>query len=70
MSQSTTTADTSLVMGRTVQHDPSGQGHAWRTVDASQLNPAVVEEIEGEIVDGGADNGQIVASNGQHYRWY
>jgi len=61
--------DTTLIMGCTVQHDASGQGHAWRTVDAATLNPAVVEEIEGEI-EAGSDEGEIVASNGLHYRWF
>lgn len=60
-----------------IQHDPSGVGHAWRTVDAAEIPADILTEIECEIVEGdgqiidsdGAVCDQYVASNGQHYRW-
>lgn len=57
------------IMGHVVQHDNSGVGHNWQTVDASELPPAIRIEIEGEIIDGKRRSGQIVGSNGLHYRW-
>jgi hypothetical protein len=56
----------SLVCGNQVQIDRSGQGHAWRDIDAQDIPASVREEIEGEMIDGGSE---LVASNGQHYRW-
>lgn len=58
-----------LVCDKQVQIDRSGQGHAWRDVSADDLPASIREEIEGEIIDGKKESGQIVASNGQHYRW-
>lgn len=58
-----------IVAGHRVQIDRSGQGHAWRKPNESELTPQVVMEIEGEIIDGKQESGQIVASNGLHYRW-
>ena len=55
------------VCGHRVQIDRSGQGHAW--VDIVDIPASVREEIEAEIVDGKRESGQIVACNGQHYRW-
>lgn len=63
------TTNHDLVCGKQVQADKSGQGHAWRNVSADDLPASVREEIEGEIIDGKKNEGQIVASNGQHYRW-
>jgi hypothetical protein len=57
------------IAGRIIQTDPSGVGHAWRTIDATDLYDPVREELEGEII-GGPDEGEIVASNGQRYRWF
>jgi hypothetical protein len=51
------------------QIDRSGQGHHWEDVDVTDLPSAVREEIAGEIVDGKRESGQIVGSNGMHYRW-
>lgn len=34
------------------------------------LTETVRMEIEGEIIDGGREEGEIVASNGLHYRWF
>lgn len=59
----------SLVCGKQVQLDRSGQGHAWRDVSADDLPADIRIEIDGEIIDGKKESGEIVASNGQHYRW-
>lgn len=56
------------ISGYTIQHDNSGVGHNWRTVD---LPPDVAEEIAAEIIDGGNEShGDYVATNGLHYRWF
>jgi hypothetical protein len=60
--------DGSLVCGCRVQFDPSGVGHAWTDIDAADLHPRIREVIEGEVIDGGRDSGEIV-SGGTHYRW-
>jgi hypothetical protein len=63
-------ADESLLCGRTVQHDNSGVGHNWRTVDARDLPAKVIEEIEYEIIDNEqTECDDSVATNGLHYRW-
>jgi hypothetical protein len=49
--------------------DRSGVGHCWVVVDDYALPPSVREEIEGEIIDGGREAGEIVAGNGLRYRW-
>lgn len=64
-----TTNETLLVAGCRVQIDRSGVGHCWRDVTEYDLTPTVREEIEGEIIDGGKDEGEITASNGLRYRW-
>lgn len=57
-------------IGPQVQFDPSGQGHAWRNIADDDIPADVVQEIEGEIIDGGQETcDDFVASNGQHYRW-
>lgn len=59
-----------LVCGNQVQFDASGVGHAWRNIDASDIPANIVEEIEGEMIDGGKDEcPDFVGSNGLHYRW-
>jgi hypothetical protein len=64
------TESESLIVGRQVQIDRSGQGQAWRDIDAQDIPVSVREEIEGEMIDGGVDDTDLfVASNGQHYRW-
>lgn len=59
------------VCGRTIQKDLSGgQGHCWRSISAEYLPYSIIEEIEGEILDGEMDAcDDFVGSNGQHYRW-
>jgi len=57
------------VAGHIVQHDASGQGHCWRTIHRDDIPAQIRLEIGGEIIDGRRDSGQIVASNGLHYRW-
>lgn len=53
-----------------IQHDNSGVGHNWRTIDADNLPPNIAEEIAAEIIDGGKEEcSDYVASNGLHYRW-
>ena len=60
----------SKVCGKTIEIDRSGQGHCWRTVSAGFIPYDIIEEIEGEILDGGrATCADFVASDGQHYRW-
>ena len=60
----------SKVCGKQIQIDRSGQGHCWRTISAGFIPYSVIEEIEGEILDGELDTcADFVASNGQHYRW-
>jgi len=63
-----TTSDQS-VAGHIVQHDASGQGHCWCTIHRDDIPVQIRLEIGGEIIDGRRDSGQIVASNGLHYRW-
>ena len=59
-----------LLCGTQIQVDRSGQGHAWRNIDARDIPHAVREEIEGEILDGGKEEvDEFVASNGARYRW-
>lgn len=59
------------VCGKTIQIDRSGgQGHCWRTIDRDDIPADIVEEIEGEIIDGKQQKcSDFVGSNGQHYRW-
>lgn len=64
-----TTTNDNLICGCKVQHDNSGVGHNWRTVDASDLPSSIREEIETEIAEGNEDCKDYVASNGLHYRW-
>ena len=60
----------SKVCGKQIQIDRSGQGHCWRTISAGFIPYSIIEEIEGEILDGGADSCEdFIASDGQHYRW-
>lgn len=62
--------DDTLVCGTQIQHDASGQGHAWRNIDAADIPANIREEIEGEMIDGGKDTcADFIASNGLHYRW-
>jgi len=62
--------ESGLVCGNQVQHDASGVGHAWRDIDASDIPANIVEEIEGEMIDGGLEScSEFVGSNGLHYRW-
>lgn len=59
-----------LVCDKQIQIDRSGQGHAWKNIDAEEIPPNIVQEIEAEIIDGKVTEGAIiVASNGLHYRW-
>jgi hypothetical protein len=61
----------SKVCGKTIMIDRSyGEGHCWRTVSAGFIPYDIIEEIEGEILDGDMDTCEdFVASNGHHYRW-
>lgn len=62
--------EATTICGAQIQIDRSGQGHAWRNIDASAIPANIVMEIEGEIIDGGNEScGDYVASNGLHYRW-
>lgn len=63
--------ESAKVCGRTIVQDAScGQGHCWETIHMDDLPASVREEIEGEMLDGGADEcDDFVASNGQHYAW-
>lgn len=65
-----TTATETTICGKTIQHDNSGVGHNWRTIDASDLPADLREEIAAEIIDGKQDTcNDYVATNGLHYRW-
>lgn len=68
-SEATTMETTLTIEGKTIQHDASGQGHCWRDIAAEDVPANIQEEIAGEIVDGGLESGEMVASNGLHYRW-
>jgi len=58
------------VCGNQVQHDNSGIGHNWRSIDAEAIPADIREEIAAEMLDGGQDDCELyVASNGCHYRW-
>lgn len=60
----------STVCDKKIQHDASGVGHAWRNIDRDDIPADIIEEIEGEIIDGGKDSCRdFVGSNGEHYRW-
>lgn len=64
------TNPTNTVCDKQIQHDASGVGHAWRNVDRNDIPADIIEEIEGEIVDGGKDScSDFIGSNGEHYRW-
>ena len=58
-----------IIAGKTIQIDRSGQGHNWKSIDASEIPFAVHNEIVCEIIDGERETGEIVASNGLNYRW-
>jgi hypothetical protein len=58
------------VAGCIIQHDASGVGHAWKTIAGDDIPADIVEEIEGEIFDGGKEScSDFIGSNGEHYRW-
>ncbi len=64
------TTNETLVCGNQVQMDKSGVGHCWVDVDACDLPASIVEELEGEMIDGGMeDGGEMTGSNGIKYRW-
>lgn len=64
-----TTIETT-VCGKRIQHDNSGVGHNWRNIDREDIPADIVEEIEGEIIDGKMDEcADFIGSNGLHYRW-
>lgn len=59
-----------LVCGNQVQEDRSGVGHCWVNVSAVDIPANIVEELEGEMIDGGKDDsGEMTGSNGIKYRW-
>jgi hypothetical protein len=50
--------------------DHSGQGHCWKLVDRSTMNPDVLLEIECEIVvEKKTSCDSFVAQNGLLYKW-
>jgi hypothetical protein len=62
--------ETKTVCGNQIQHDNSGVGHNWRDINREDIPANIVEEMEGEMIDGGKDEcADFVASNGLHYRW-
>jgi len=64
------TATESTICGKRIQHDKSGVGHCWRTVDARDIYSDIAEEIACEILDGGkSECSDYIATNGEHYRW-
>ena len=68
--ETTSDAAETLVCGHQIQHDASGQGHAWRNVNAESIPADIREEIAAEILDGRQETcAAYIASNGCHYRW-
>ena len=65
----TMTKTTKLICGKNIQHDASGQGHAWRTVSADEMPADTVEDIYACILDGERHCSLHVADGGEHYRW-
>jgi hypothetical protein len=65
------TAGESTVCGNVVQWDKSGgQGHCWRTIDRNDISADILDELEGEMIDGGKETCESFrASDGQYYRW-
>lgn len=59
-----------FVCSKQIQHDNSGVGHNWRSIDANEIPADIREEIEGEIIDGKKETcGDFIAGDGLHYRW-
>lgn len=52
-----------------IQYDASGQGHCWRNISPDELPVIILQEIEEDIIESLIDDGEIVGSNGLHYRW-
>jgi len=70
MSNEFSTEESTTVCGCQVQIDRSGVGHDFRDIAREDIPANIVEEIEGEILDGGKEScDDFVASNGLHYRW-
>ena len=61
---------TETIESVTLQHDNSGEGHNWHTIDASDLPANIAEEIDTEIRESQAECDDYTASNGLHYRWF
>lgn len=53
--------------GHTIQHDASGQGHAWKNIPSDDVPASIQEELAGEIMDGGRI-GEMIIAGGEHYR--
>jgi len=54
---------------RIMQHDPSGQGHAWRALDVDGVPANIAEELACWVLEDDPEDGaQYIASNGLHYR--
>jgi len=57
-----------IIANYCVLHDPSGQGHAWRLVDAENISADIAEELACWIIEDEPREGdEYTASNGQHY---
>lgn len=64
------TTNEKTICGKKIQHDNSGVGHNWKTIDACDIPADDLIEIEGEMIDGGVDScDDFVTSGGNHYRW-
>jgi hypothetical protein len=58
------------IAGKTIQHDPSGHGHAWRPANDDNCPADIQEQIAGEIINGERESCPLFeARNGQVYRW-
>ncbi len=63
-------SEINTVCGNQVQYDKSGVGHCWVNIDREDIPASIIEELEGEMIDGRMDSCEdFVASNGIHYRW-
>lgn len=53
-----------------IEIDYSGVGHCWKVIPRDEIPSDVLEEIEGEMIDGGMDVCRdFLACDGMHYRW-
>lgn len=58
------------ICGKNIQHDNSGVGHNWRTIDASDIPADIRDDIAAEMIEGKKNkSAKYIAANGLWYRW-